>query len=224
MLDEANRPADDLRRAPVVRHEVDATEPGKGCREIQDTPNVGEAPCVDRLVVIADQEDPVAGSGEEQREPELAPIHVLHLVDEEMLAPLAPPAEEGRVSLERPDRTPDEIVEIQRGARGERGLVAEERAHDPAGRLATRFCLADLARERLRIDAQVELQSREAVVEPLELRRRQVALELAKEPDPVCERFDRHPGIDQDLAAQRVEGADADRTCPAAAALAPRGA
>jgi hypothetical protein len=59
VLDETDGSVDDHPRAAVVHFEVHAAEAGQRVRETEDATNIREAPAVDRLVVVADEEDPV---------------------------------------------------------------------------------------------------------------------------------------------------------------------
>ena len=86
VLDEADRALDDRDRAAVVDLEVDASKAGQGRIELEDAPDVGQAPAVDRLVIIPYEEHLVRGRRQEQRESKLGSIDVLHLVNEEMRA------------------------------------------------------------------------------------------------------------------------------------------
>ena len=88
-------------------------KPGQHGLEAEDPADVGQPPAVDRLVVVADEEDAVGRRGEQQGEPELRSVDVLDLVDEQMGAPLAPPREEPGVALEPIDRAQDQVVEIE---------------------------------------------------------------------------------------------------------------
>ena len=129
-FDEANRPLDDRPRAPVVDLEVDPPEAGQHRVQAEDTTHVGQAPAVDRLVVVADQQDPVRRFGEEQGEAELGAIDVLDLVDEQMARTGTASGRAGPVPLERVDGAEDEVVEVEPAGRRDRGLVVDERARE----------------------------------------------------------------------------------------------
>ena len=116
VLDEPDRPLDDGPRAAVVDLEVDPPQPRELRRQTEDPPDVGQPPAVDRLVVVADEEDPVGRGRQEEREAELAAVHVLDLVDQQLLAPRPPPGEQRRVRLEALDRAQDEVVEVEAAA------------------------------------------------------------------------------------------------------------
>ena len=68
--------------------------PGSSGREAKHAADVGEPPAVDALVVVADEEDAVRGRREQQGEPELCPVDVLDLVDEQLAAAPAPACQE----------------------------------------------------------------------------------------------------------------------------------
>ena len=123
MLDQPDRPLHDRRRAAVVDLEVDPDEAGQDRVQAQHPADVGQPPAVDRLVVVADEQDPVRRLGEEQGEPELRPVDVLDLVDEEVGASASPAREQVRVGLEPLDRPEDEVVEVE-PARGRDARVS----------------------------------------------------------------------------------------------------
>ncbi|HEY5183068.1 MAG TPA: hypothetical protein VIJ07_25440, partial [Dermatophilaceae bacterium] len=75
-------------------------------------PHVGQPPAVNGLVVVADEEDPVVGRGEQERHAELARVHVLDLVDEQVRASRSPAREERCILLESPERQRHEVVEV----------------------------------------------------------------------------------------------------------------
>ena len=104
VLDQADRALDDGRRAAVVDGEVDAPQAGQVGGQAQHPAHVGEAPAVDRLVVVADEEDPVRRRRQQQGEPQLAAVDVLDLVDQQVGAARAPAREQRRVGLEQPQR------------------------------------------------------------------------------------------------------------------------
>src|SRR5207244_8303056 len=57
VLDEANRTVDHRPRAPIVRDEVDPPQAGERVVELEDAPHVRQTPAIDRLVVVAHEED-----------------------------------------------------------------------------------------------------------------------------------------------------------------------
>ena len=127
VLDEPDGPFDDRPRAAVVDLEVDPRRPGQRALEPQDPAHIGQPPAIDRLVVVADEEDPVGRGGEEEGEPELGAVDILDLVHQELPATTAPSGEEGRVGLERRDRAEDQVVEVEPAGRGHGVLVGDER-------------------------------------------------------------------------------------------------
>ena len=64
--------------------------------------------------------------GQQQRQPELHSIDVLHLVDEQLAAAFAPARKQAVVVLERLDRAQDEVVEVEPARRSHRPLVGDE--------------------------------------------------------------------------------------------------
>ena len=84
VLDETHGPLDDRTRTPVVDLQVHPSKAGQTTLERQDPPDIGQPPAVDRLVVVADEEDPVRGGGQEQGQIELGSIDVLDLVHEQL--------------------------------------------------------------------------------------------------------------------------------------------
>ena len=96
----------------------------------EDPPHVRQSPSVDRLVVVADQEDAVPRRRQEQRQPELGAVHVLDLVDEQVAAALTPAGEQRRVARERGERVSDEVVEVDGSPIGQLALVFDERLGD----------------------------------------------------------------------------------------------
>ena len=155
MLDQPDGPFDDRPRASVVDLEVHPTEAGQSVVEGQDPPDVGQPPAVDRLVVVADEEDPVGRRRQQERQPELRPIDVLDLVDEQLAAPVGASgrAAPGRASRTR-DRAQDEIVEVEAAARGH-GAPRRRRRPSPTGPGV------GVRRDVRRVDAELDLEPRE---------------------------------------------------------------
>ena len=81
--------AEDVRGRAVVLLEPDDRRPGKILLEAQDVADLGAAPAVDRLVVVADAAEIAALLGQEPQPQILRDVGVLVLVDEEIAeAPL----------------------------------------------------------------------------------------------------------------------------------------
>ena len=143
-------------------------------RRGQDAPDVGQPPAVDRLVVVADEEDPVRRRGEQQGQPELGPVEVLGLVDEQVRAALAPAREDAGVALEQAQAARDEVVEVEPALAAIAASYADERPRGRARRPGR-------PRPRRRVDAEVELQPRERRVE-------RAASRPARPPGATCRR------------------------------------
>src|SRR5207249_8518112 len=106
-------PLDDGGGAAVVCLEVEAAQPRQLGRQREDSPDVRQPPAVDRLVVVADQENPICRCGQQQGQSELATVDVLHLVDQQLGTGGAPAGEEGSVRFEKSERPSDQGTEIQ---------------------------------------------------------------------------------------------------------------
>ncbi len=64
-LDHPDGSLDDRRRAAEVRDQVVPSKTRQPFGDRKDAPDIGQPPAVDRLVVVADQEDPVLGGGQQ---------------------------------------------------------------------------------------------------------------------------------------------------------------
>ena len=126
MLDQPHGSLHDRSRAAVVGDEVDATQSGQSRREADHPAHVGEPPGIDRLVIVAHQEDVVLGRREDQGQLQLGPVQVLHLVHQQRPAARAPALEQERVGEKADQRSPYEIVEVQRALIGKPPLVGNE--------------------------------------------------------------------------------------------------
>ncbi len=182
VLDEADRASDDRRRTAVVHLEVDAPQPRQGGVEREHSADVRQPPSVDRLVVIADEEDPIGGCGQQQRHPELGAIEVLGLVDEQMRAATAPSLQQHGVRLQSAECPRDEVVEVEATGLRDRGFVRDEGPRDQAG--------LRIGRDRGRIDAQIQLEPRDRRVERPPPGRAGVRGDLAEKRHPIDERLD----------------------------------
>ena len=201
-LDQPHRPFDHRRRATVIRDEVDAPQAGQVRRQPEDPPDVGEAPAIDGLVVIAHEEDPVVGRGEQEREPQLGPIHVLDLVHEQVRTRGAPPAQHVRPAPQHADGARDEVVEVQ-SARGTNGRLVRDEQRDVG--IARR-----VRRQGIGLEAAIQLRTRHGVVEASQLRRPHVRSQPAQDPRAVHERLHGFARCAQDLAPKCVEGPHPD--------------
>ena len=204
VLDEPDRAVEHGRGTAVVRLEVDARQAGQGfVGEAQEAANVGEAPAVDRLVVVADEEDPVVGRREQERQPELRPIEVLRLVDEQMPAARAPCREHCGV----PPRAGGATERRGRRSRGRRAGESPPR---------TRRTLARRARPPGRPRSRAGSTSRSSLKRERIVSKRRRSAAVASGADglddlvAVEQRLDRLPGGPEHLEPERVEGPDAD--------------
>ena len=108
-----------------------------------------------------------------------------------------------RIGLEEPERTDDEVVEVDAAELRDRALVGDERARDRArGRVA---------RDVVGRDAKVELEPREREVQPAAVGRGGLRKQLAQERVAVDERLDRDARLGEHLASEGVERPDPDR-------------
>ena len=205
MLDQPHCPLEDRRGAPVVGLEVHARQVGQGlvC-EAEEPPDVREAPAVDGLIVVADQEDPIRWRCQQEREPQLRAIQVLRLVHEEVSAPLAPRRKHRGVPLQEAECPRNQVVEVEAAAAPDLRLVRRKRTGNGPG-LGIRL-------DRQRVDVQVELEARQDRVEAPPLGDRHFGAHGAKDLVAIKERLHRHAGASQHLQPQRMEGTDPD-TC-----------
>src|SRR6476660_5553486 len=103
---------EDFRRAAVVLLEANDVRLREILVEVEDVPDVGAAPSIDRLVVVTDDADVAVSAGEELDELILRVVRVLILVDEDVLE-LAPVLLElGRILGEEANGKDEQIVEV----------------------------------------------------------------------------------------------------------------
>ena len=193
-------PMDDDRRTAVVRGELDATclwvvEP-----EVEDAPHIGEAPCVDGLVVVANHEEVALRLGQEPHQLELRGVHVLELVDAHVGEARLPAAAADRVALERGDRFHDEVVEVAGTARCQQPGV---QAEDWQGDLRWPSSL-DLGRGEPGVQRGDPRQVRSVRGAPDQAS----AASGAQERQPVRHQLQARLALEQDLAGQRMERSD----------------
>ena len=120
----ATRPGrlQDRRRRTVVRLEGDVRALGKSRLEAQDVLDLGPAPAVDRLVLVADDEEDSALSAGSLRA-RLRGVRVLVFVDEEVPDAPALRRRGPRSRPQKPRREDDQVVEVERARLGELLLV-----------------------------------------------------------------------------------------------------
>ena len=104
---------DQLRRA-VVPLELHDRRVGVVALEVEDVPDVGAAPAVDRLVVVADDREVAVLRGERPDPQVLRPVRVLVLVDVEVAPAILVAREDVGRLVEEPDRLEEEVVEVER--------------------------------------------------------------------------------------------------------------
>ena len=121
--DHACRRLDHRGRASVVRREHHAPRRRVVVREAEDSADVGEAPRVDRLVVVADDEEVVLRRRQHPDEAELGGVDVLELVDADVRE--ARPASDGG----RRDRSRAGHRRARRGRRSRRHLAHAAAPH-----------------------------------------------------------------------------------------------
>ncbi len=100
--------------APVVLLELDDRGPGLVALEVEDVAQVGAAPGVDRLVVVAHDAQVVVGRGERPDDPVLGGVRVLVLVDVEVAPAGLVAGEDLGLRLEEADGLDEEVVEVER--------------------------------------------------------------------------------------------------------------
>ncbi len=202
VLDEPHGALDDRPRAAVVGLEVDPAQPRERRGQPEDPAHVGEAPAVDRLVVVAHEEHVVRRGREEQRELELGPVEVLRLVHEQVPAAAPPALEDVGGGVEQPHGADDQVVEVDAAAVCDRALVGDVGPGDRPGRRVR----GDLVRG----DPQVELEPREGEVEARAIRRARGREQLAQQLVAIDQRVDRDARLGQQLAAEGMERPHAD--------------
>ena len=110
--DEVRGGAEDVRGRAVVALEADDRGAGKILLEAQDVVDLGAAPAVDRLVVVADAADVRPPLGEQPQPEILRDVGVLVLVDQHVAEALVVVGEHVRVLAEDPQRLEEQVAEI----------------------------------------------------------------------------------------------------------------
>ena len=105
---------EDRRGRSVVLIEHDDLRACEVLLEVEDVPHVGAAPCVDRLVVVADDADVSLPSREQLQQPVLGVVGVLVLVDEQPPERRAVTLQQLGEELEHVDGPEQEVVEVER--------------------------------------------------------------------------------------------------------------
>jgi len=106
----------------VVLFQPDQPGAGKVLEERLHVANVGSAPAVDGLIVVAHRAD-IAVGAEQSDELVLGAVGVLELVDHHVCEAALPLVAHVGVALPQPHGLDDEIVEVERPVVGERILI-----------------------------------------------------------------------------------------------------
>ena len=107
--------------------EVVPPESGQALGQPEDPPHVGQPPAVDRLVVVADEEDPVPGAASRSASPSCDRSTSWTSSTRSSRHAARQRVEKRGVGLERRQRPGDEVVEVEPTGRRERPLVGDER-------------------------------------------------------------------------------------------------
>ena len=111
--DDDIRQIEDLRRRAIVLLEPHDRGVGKILVEVEDVADVGAAPSVDRLIVVADDADVAVLAAEELDQLVLRAIGVLVLVDEDVLEPVGDIASScSGWLLQHAHRQHEQVVEV----------------------------------------------------------------------------------------------------------------
>ena len=110
--DEVRGGAEDVRRRAVVAFEPDHGGAGKILLEAQDVVDLGAAPAIDRLVVVADAADVLPPLGEQPQPQILGDVGVLVLVDQHVAEALVVLGEHVRILAQDAERLEDQVAEI----------------------------------------------------------------------------------------------------------------
>ena len=94
--------------------------------ETEDPTDVGQAPAVDRLIVVADEEDPVRRRCQRERKLELHLVDILDFVDQKVGAVTAPAREQEVVRPKRAHCADHQVVEVERPDPRKRLLVGDK--------------------------------------------------------------------------------------------------
>ena len=173
VLDEPDRTLDDRHGQRWLTSRSTRRSPGKRSSEGQHATDIGEAPAVDRLVVVADEEDPVRRRGE-QRGP--AGAATGRRPGPRRRAGGAPGRATARgtpaPSRARAERAAHEIVEVEAAPLRDRRLVRDEGPRDRPG--------VGVGGDVGGLDGELQLQPRERGVQAPDLGRRDRRPQLAR--------------------------------------------
>ncbi len=207
---------DQLGRA-VVPFELDHGRVRPVALEVEDVAQVGAAPRVDRLVVVADDRQVAVLRGEGLDPQVLGAVRVLVFVDVEIPPAVLILREDLGSFIEQPDRFEEEVVEVERAGDPETLLVAGREAGDRAfpvvgGVLAEERGVqhlvlgsADRAQHRTRAELAGE---REVLLAQDLLHQRLLVVRVVDHEPPVDP--DGGALLAEDTGTQRMEGARLD--------------
>ena len=116
----------DAHRRPVVLLQRDDLERREFGRQPLQVVDVGAAPAVDRLIVVAHGGELGADAGQQFQELVLAGVGILVFVDQQVAQAVLPFLSDRRMLAEEPDRQADQVIEIHRLVGPERRLVGNE--------------------------------------------------------------------------------------------------
>ena len=122
--DDAVRGAEDVVGGTVVLFELDLARAGEIGREVQDVSDVGAAPRVDALIIVADHADVLPELREILEQFELGGVGVLILVDQQVAVTVLIARQTLRLLLEYLQDEQQKVVEIQRVLKLQDLLVA----------------------------------------------------------------------------------------------------
>ena len=222
MADHAVGGLQDLPRRAVVGLEPDDRGALEVAREAEDLADVGAAPAVDRLVVVAHHAHVAVPARDLAHDLVLRVVGVLVLVDQHVAVALAVVRAHLGVLAQQAHRLEQQVVEVERaGARERLAVALEHRAHElVAGALA-------LGQERLR-RLHAVLGERDAREHGGGVHRGLVHAQLAHRllhgaqlvggvaDGEAAVEADRLAALAQQPGAERVEGADGDLARPLA--------
>jgi hypothetical protein len=173
--------------------------------EVENSTHVGQAPGVDRLVVVADHEQVLLGQGQGPNQLELGGIHVLELVHREVAETSLPPGPKRRVILQQCDSPHHQVIEVE----GTAGRQQRSKVPQWVRGLWRRWPPLDLPGREDRVEL-CRLWQRRRLRVPT---RCGTAPSSSQQRQPVGEQADRFAGIEQYLPRERMQRAHLDSGC-----------
>ncbi len=110
--DQARGGGENVRRRAIVAFEADDLRAGEVLFKAQDVVDLGAAPAVDRLIVVADAADIRAALRQEPQPQVLRDVGVLVLVDEDVAEAAMVVGEHVRMLAEEPDAFEQQIAKV----------------------------------------------------------------------------------------------------------------